>query len=158
MGKLLGTAPRTLENVYILNVKLKEDCHINSVDESWLWHIRLGHINFDNLVKVNNLGAVRNLPKIIKPSNAMCRHCQLGKQTRIRFKAKEYTTSKLLELVHTDLCGPTRTKRLQGESYFMVFIDDFTRMSWICFLKKNQKHSINSKLLKPLLKMKKRQK
>jgi hypothetical protein len=132
---LVGTTPRTPENVYILDAKLNEECHINLVDESCLWHRRLGHIKFDNLVKFSNLGAVRNLPKIIKPSNTMCRHCQLGKQSRIRFKAKEYTTSKPLELVHTNLCGPTRTKSLQGESYFMLFIDDFTRMGWICFLK-----------------------
>jgi hypothetical protein len=91
-GKLVGTAPKTPKNVYILDAKLNEECHINSVDESWLWHRRLGHINFDNLVKVRNLGAVRNFPKIIKPSNVMCRHCQLGKQTRIRFKEKEPTT------------------------------------------------------------------
>jgi hypothetical protein len=82
-GKLVGTAPINSENVYILNAKLKEECDINSVDESCLWHRRLGHIKFDNLVKVNNLGTVRNLPKIIKPSNAMCRHYQIGKQTRI---------------------------------------------------------------------------
>ena len=94
-GKLVGTTTRTPENVYILNTKLNEECHINLVDESWLWHRRMGHINFDNLVKVSNLGAVRNLPKITKPSNPMCRHCQLGKQTRIRFKTKEYSTSNL---------------------------------------------------------------
>jgi hypothetical protein len=85
---------------------LNEECHIDSVDESWLWNRRLGHINFENIVKFSNLGAVRDFPKIIKPSNAMCRHCQLGKQTRIRFKVKEYITSKPLELVHTELCGP----------------------------------------------------
>ena len=134
-GKLVGTTSRTPENVYILNTKLDEECHINLVDESWLWDRRLGHIDFDNLVKVNNLGAVRNMPKITKPSNPICRHCQLGKETRIRFRTKEYLTSKPLELVHTDLCGPRRIKSLQGESYFMLFIDDFTRMTWIFFLK-----------------------
>ena len=132
---MVGVSSRTPKNVYILNTRQSETCHINLVDESWLWHKRLGHINFDNLVKVSNLGVVRNLPKITKPSNPICRHCQLGKQTRIRFKTKEYSTSKPLERVHTDLCGPTRTKILQGESYFMLFIDDFTRMDWVSFLK-----------------------
>jgi hypothetical protein len=88
-GKLVGTAPRTPKNVYILNTKLNEECHINLVDESWLWNRRLAHINFDNLLKFNNFGVVRNFPKIIKPSNPMCRHYQLGKKTRIRFKTKE---------------------------------------------------------------------
>ena len=105
------------------------------MDNSWLWHRRLGHINFDNLVKISKLGAVRNLPKITKPTNSICKHCQLGKQTRASFRTKEHSTSKPLELVHTDLCGPTRTKSLQGESYFMLFIDDFTRMCWVTFLK-----------------------
>ena len=89
---------------------------MNLVDESWLWHRRLGYINFDNIVKFINIQAVRNLPKITKPSNPICRHCQLGKKTIIRFKTKEYSTSKPLELVHNELCGPKSTKRLQGES------------------------------------------
>jgi hypothetical protein len=112
---LVGTTPRTPKNVYILNTKLNEECHINLVDESWLWHTRLGHINYDNLVKVNNLGVVRNFPNIIKASNPMCRHCQLGKKTRIRFKKKEYSNSNPLELVHVELCGTKSTKSLQGE-------------------------------------------
>jgi hypothetical protein len=150
-GKPVGTAPRTPENVYIVDGKLNEEFHMNIVDESWLWDGRLGHINFDNLVKVNNLGAVINFPKIIKPSNTMWRHYQLGKQNRIRFKEKEYSTSKPLELVHTDLCGPTRTKSLHGESYFMLFIDDFTRMGWICFLKGKLEALNKFKSFKPLV-------
>ena len=130
-GKLAGSTPRTSENVYILNTKLNEESHLNLMDESWIWHGRLGHINFDNLVKVSKLGVVRNLPKITKPSNPICRHCQLGKQTRIRFKKKEHSTSKPLELLQTHLYGPTRTKRLQGDSFFMLFIDDFTRLAYV---------------------------
>ena len=105
------------------------------MNESWLWHRKLGHIKFDNLVKVSNLKEVRNLPKITKPSNPICRHCQLGKQTRVRFKTKEHSTSNPLKVVQTDLCGPTSTKHIQGESYFMMFIDNFTRMAWVSFLK-----------------------
>ena len=111
----------------------------------------MGHIKFDNIGKVCNLGAVRNLTNIRKPSNPMCRHCQLGKQTIIRFKTKEYPTSKPLELVHTDLCEPTRTKSLQGESYFMVFIDDFIRMAWVFFLKEKSEAFNKFKVFKTLV-------
>jgi hypothetical protein len=156
--KLVGIVPITPKNVYILDVKLNEECHMNITDEIFLWHRRLGHINFENLVKFSNLGAARNLPKIIKPSNTMCRHCQLGNKTRIRFKAKEFSTSKPLELVHTDLCGPTRTKSLQGESYFMLFIDDFTRMGWICFLKEKSEESNKFKAFKTLVENEKKTK
>ena len=90
-SKLVGAASRTPKNVYILNTRQSEKCHMNLVDESWLWNRRLEHIKLDNLVKVSNLEAVRNLPKISKPSNPICRHCQLGKHTRVRLKKKEVT-------------------------------------------------------------------
>ena len=107
------------------------------VDESWLLNRSLGHLNFDNLVKISKKEAVRDLPKILKPLNSVCRHCQHGKQTRSNFKTKEHMTSCPLEIVHTDLYGPTITKILQGEYYFMLLIDDYTRMTWVTFSKKN---------------------
>ena len=48
---------------------------------------------------------------------------------------KEGSTIKPLELVHTDLCGPSRKKSPRGEEYFILFIDDFSRMCWIGLLK-----------------------
>jgi hypothetical protein len=48
----------------------------------------MGHIRFDNLIKFSKKEAVKNMPKIIKPSNYVCRNCQHGKQTRVRFKIK----------------------------------------------------------------------
>ena len=63
------------------------------VDESWLWHKRLGHLNFDNLVKISKKVVVRDLPKIVKPLNLVCKHCQHGKQTISNFKIKEHMTS-----------------------------------------------------------------
>ena len=52
-----------------------------------------------------------------------------------RFKSKEYSTTRPLEIVHTDLVGPTTTKGLKGERYFMLLFDDYTRMTAVCFLK-----------------------
>jgi hypothetical protein len=74
--------------------------------------------------------------EISKPTNTLCKHCLQGKQTNIKFKSKEYSTTKPLEIVHTDLVGSTRTKGLNGEQYFMLLVDDYTRMIAICFLKK----------------------
>ena len=96
----------------------------------------MGHIHFDNLVKISNKQVVREIPKITKPTNVICKHCQHGKQTKVDFKTNEYSTTKPLKIVHTDLCGPMRTKGLEGELYFMLLIDDYTRMTWVCFLKK----------------------
>jgi hypothetical protein len=60
----------------------------------------------------------------------------LTKQTKTKFKSKEYSMTKPLEIVHTDLCGPMRIKGLNGEQYFMLFIDDYKRMTIVLFLKK----------------------
>lgn len=50
---------------------------------------------------------------------------------------KEHFTSKPLELIHIDLFGPMQTKGLDGELYFMLMIDDYTRMTTVSLLKKN---------------------
>ena len=97
---------RTPSNVYIL--ENEEQCYMIQVYETLLWHRRMGHQNFDNLVRFSQKRAIRNLPKIIKPPNHVCRHCLHRKQTRTNFKVKEYTTFQPLEVIHTDLCGPTR--------------------------------------------------
>ena len=65
----------------------------------------------------------------------MCGPCQHGKQTRTSHKTKEHCTSKPLEIIHADVCGPTRNQALQGERYFVLFVDDYTRMMWIYFIK-----------------------
>ena len=66
---------------------------MSQIDESLLWHRRMGHLKFDNLVKISKKRVVRSLPKIIKPPNHVCRHCINVNQTRESFKVKEHTTS-----------------------------------------------------------------
>ena len=62
------------------------------VDESWLWHRRLGHLSFDNLSKISTKEAIRDLPKIVVPLNYVCKHCQHRKKTRASFEIKEHMT------------------------------------------------------------------
>ena len=111
----------------------------------------MGHLNFDNLVRVSKKEVVRGLPKIVKPLNSVCRHCQHEKQTKASFKRKEHMTSHPLEIVHTDLCGPTRTKILQGEYYFILLIDDYTRMTWVTFLKEKSESFTKFKIFKAMV-------
>jgi transposase InsO family protein len=128
-----------------------EKCCLGKEDESWLWHRRMGHMHFDNLVKVNKREAVREMPQITKPTNTLCKHCQQGKQTKTRFKSKEYSTTKPLEIVHIDLVGPTTTKGLKGERYFMLLVDDYTRMTAVCFLKNKSEAFENFKIYKEMV-------
>ena len=75
------------------------------------------------------------MPQITKPTNTLCKQCQQGKQTKTRFTSIEYSTRIPLEIVHTDLVGPTTTKGLKGERYFLLLVDDYKRMTVVLFLK-----------------------
>ena len=61
--------------------------------------------------------------------------CQFGKQNRKPFPNGTWKASKKLQLIHSDIEGPQRTPSLKGNLYYVVFIDDFTWMCWIFFLK-----------------------
>lgn len=108
-----------------------QDCFIIQREESWLWHKRLGHINFNDLVR----DMVRDMPQIKKPPSTSCKPCHEGQQKKTKFHIKEYSTTKTLDLIHVDLVGPMRTKSLQGDRYFIMPTDDYSRMSWIGFLR-----------------------
>jgi hypothetical protein len=71
----------------------KEECHLSKYNESWLWHRRLGHLNFDRIIKLRNNGAVKDLPKISNPYDSMCKSYQIGKLTRTQFKSKNFPST-----------------------------------------------------------------
>jgi hypothetical protein len=73
---LVPNANRTMRNVYVLDEVKGENCCIGKLNESWLWHRRISHINFENIVKLNKTQAVRDMPRIKKPSDTICNPCQ----------------------------------------------------------------------------------
>jgi hypothetical protein len=60
----------------------KEEFHLIKYDETWLWHRRLGHLNFDHIIKLRNNGTIKDLPKISNPYESVCKPCQIGNLTR----------------------------------------------------------------------------
>jgi len=107
LGKLITTAARTLSNIYVLSDIGNEKFCLGKENESWLWNRRMGYIHFDNLFKVNKREAIGEIPQITKPTNTLCKNCQQEKKTKTRFKSKEYSMTRPLEIVHTDLVVPT---------------------------------------------------
>lgn len=77
---------------------------------------------------------VRGLPKLKKPNNVMCKQCQLEKMTKFNFKRKTYLSNDILELVHSDLCGPIEVKSYYGDKYFILFVDDYSKIMTVMFL------------------------
>ena len=58
-GKLIATTARTSSNIYVLSEIENEKCCLREEDETRLWNKRMGHIHFDNLVKVKKREPVR---------------------------------------------------------------------------------------------------
>ncbi|CAL2255248.1 unnamed protein product [Prunus armeniaca] len=96
---------------------------------------RLGHLHFRGLKQLRDKDMVHGLPKL-EEQNGVCEGCQFGKQHKNVFPNNQaQRVSISLELVHIDLCGPMRTESVAGNKYFMLIIDDFTRMIWLYFLR-----------------------
>ena len=82
---------------------------------------------------LKNKGIIFGLPRI--DSTNLCEGCIYSKQTRKSFHVgRSRRASHCLELIHADLCGPMQTNSLGGSIYFLLFIDDYSRMSWVYFL------------------------
>ncbi|KAJ0094031.1 hypothetical protein Patl1_27066 [Pistacia atlantica] len=101
--------------------------------ESSLWHLRYGHLNVKGLKLLSQKEMVFGLPK--NESLDQCEGCIYGKQCKRPFPTgKSRRASSCLEIVHADLCGPMQTKSFGGSRYFLLFTDDYSRMSWVYFL------------------------
>ncbi|GJZ27481.1 retrovirus-related pol polyprotein from transposon TNT 1-94 [Tanacetum coccineum] len=123
--------------MYKLNLRsMQERCLQVNVDEKVsLWHLRFGHLHPDGLKFLAKRNMVHGLPNI-EFTNKFCEECVIGKQTRCSFPKKtEYRATNILELIHTDICGPISPESFSGKWYFITFIDDYLRKTWVYFLK-----------------------
>jgi hypothetical protein len=96
------------------------------LDESWLWHLRYGHLHFGGLDLLQKKKMVKGFPSIQQLASS-CESCILAKHHRDKFvSGVSYRAKAPLELVHKDLCVPMKTPSLTGNVYFMTFINDFS--------------------------------
>ena len=63
-------------------------------------------------------------------------HCLYGKQNRVKFPSSATRENEILKLIHSDLFGLVHVPSLGGSLYYVRFIDDFSRNTWLYFLKK----------------------
>ncbi|KAF2310093.1 hypothetical protein GH714_006509 [Hevea brasiliensis] len=113
---------RGANRLYIANLKLATPINLLAKldNESWAWHARFGHLNFDSLRKLSRKGMVKGLPSIDQ-ANKLCDGCLVGKQHRTSFpKQTEFRASRPLELVHSDLCGPISPTTCGGENQDVI--------------------------------------
>jgi len=120
-------------------------------NESWLWHLRFGHLNFQSLENLSKRNLVNGLPYIHHPDQ-LCEVCIFWKNHRIPFVKEPWRAKFLLELVHTYVCGPMNISSIGGNKYFLTFIGDFSRKTWIYLLKSKDEVFHCFKIFKALLK------
>ena len=100
----------------------------SAVSKSYLWHLRLGHIGYGGLEAIVKKNLADGLDIGSVKQWELCGGCALGKQTRVQFQSATTDRAKtLLEVVHSDVCGPMRTSTFGGMKYFVTFVDDKSR-------------------------------
>jgi transposase InsO family protein len=107
---------------------------LSSKNKWQLWHHRLGHPSDRVLVS-----ALPSLSSCISVSNKHvqhhCKHCLIGKMHKLPFAQSQFQSTQPLELVHSDVWGPAPINSSNGYRYYLLFVDDFSRFSWLFLLK-----------------------
>lgn len=105
-----------------------------------LWHMRLGHLNSGDLQFLKRNEMVHGLPKLTG-DKLECPTCIKAKQTKEPFPKKcNKSTTEVLDMIHTDLCGPMRVESARKKLYFATFIDDYSRKVWVYFIRNKNEY------------------
>jgi hypothetical protein len=121
------------DRLYRLIVRPVQALIHDSINLSELWHRRLAHLHYRALPTLGKM--VTSLPKIHVEHDGIYRGCALGKNAKGSFPSNDNRSKGILDLVHADLCGPMTVASLSGYLYYVIFIDDHFRKTWIYFLK-----------------------
>ena len=134
-GELKFIAPR-IGDLFFLREEAPRSCLVLEKDSTVKrWHQRLGHLNFAEMRHMLHSQAVKGLEMSGAIDRVKCDTCIAGKLTAAPFKSSETTTKEPLELIHSDLCGPMRVSSVEGASYFLTFIDDYSRLGYVFFIR-----------------------
>ncbi|KAH9750809.1 Integrase catalytic domain-containing protein [Citrus sinensis] len=135
--------PSEDNDLYVLNMKENNEHVVNvntithkrereEISPKYKWHLRLGHIGEDRVTKLAKDGLIG--PFGLEPYPT-CESCLQGKMTRAPFVGRSTRATDLLELIHTDVCGPFNEMARGGYYYFITFIDDHSRYSSVYLMK-----------------------
>ncbi|KAK1618191.1 hypothetical protein QYE76_023708 [Lolium multiflorum] len=117
------------------------DTHIHNIDakriklndnSTYMWHCRLGHIGVKRMKKLHTDGLLESLDF---ESLDRCEACLMGKMTKTPFSGMMERATDLLEIIHTDVCGPMSVASRGGYRYVLTFTDDLSRYGYIYLMK-----------------------
>ena len=102
-------------------------------NDTYLWHLRLGHIN---LYRIDKLIKDSSLRELKVGTLLVCESCLEGKMTKRAFSAKGERVRAHLEIIHSDVCGPLNVKARGNYKYFVTFIDNYSRYGYAYLMHK----------------------
>ncbi|GJZ15489.1 putative ribonuclease H-like domain-containing protein, partial [Tanacetum coccineum] len=107
----------------------------STLNESMIWHRRLGHVNFKTINKFVKENLVIGLPTKCFENDQTCVACLKVKQHKASCKSKvQNSINQPLFMLHMDLFGPTFVSILINKKYCLVVTDDYSRFTWVFFL------------------------
>lgn len=132
-------AARALDRLYEVDFQIERSEFAGVIGEhfsnksQFAWNFRLCHLNVADMKKLVDKNMVLGIEKLhINVNDKFCESCVLGKQTRLPFPSKNGTRSnRILQLIHSDVCGPIAIPAYDGSKYFVTFTDDFSRASTV---------------------------
>nr|GEY72052.1 hypothetical protein [Tanacetum cinerariifolium] len=143
INKLFGTVK--FGNDHMAKILGYGDYQIWNVTISRVYYVEgLGHNLFsveqfcDSNLKVPfpRKGLFRGLPKLKFKKDYLCSACGMEKSKKKPHKPKSKDTNQEnLYLLHMDLCGPMRVASINGKKYILVIVDDYSRFTWVKFLR-----------------------
>src|SRR3954464_13342283 len=121
--------PGSRQYVYNINAKRLKP---NDLNTTYFWHSPLAHISEKRMKKLHDDGLLNSFDF---ESFETCESCLLDKMTKTPFAKSCERASDLLELIHTDVCGPMSTTARGGYQYFVTFTDNLSRYGYIYLMR-----------------------
>ena len=110
-------------------------------------------MNFGSLKLLSLKAMVKGLPLIEDTPEGICERYIVGKHSRASFPTKSFhQAQRPLQPIHMDICGPITPASFEGRHYFLTFIDDFSRKTWVYLLKEKWEALETFKRFKALVK------
>ncbi|GJU46098.1 retrovirus-related pol polyprotein from transposon TNT 1-94 [Tanacetum coccineum] len=105
--------------------------------KSWLWHQRLSHLNFGTINDLTKLDLVDGLPKFKYGKDHLCSACERGKSKKASHPPKLIPSdySQIKNYFKMVCAVPIRVASVNGKKYILVIVDDFSRFTWVYFLR-----------------------
>nr|GEW54667.1 retrovirus-related Pol polyprotein from transposon TNT 1-94 [Tanacetum cinerariifolium] len=140
VAKIMGYGDYKIGNVTISRVYFMEGLGRNLFSVGQFCNSDLEVAFRQHTCFIRNLdarqGLVRGLPKLKFEKDHLYSTCAIGKSTKKSHKPKsEDTNQEKLYLFHTDLCGTMRVESVNGKKYILVIVDDYSRFTWVKFLR-----------------------